>query len=78
MKKHHKGPSEDRFCSGCAVWDVIGFALDRRTAGAAVMRVSVNGSFGEPNGFTFSDMNAPFLSPIPREFRRQTVHALAA
>jgi hypothetical protein len=49
-----------------------GFALDMRTAGTAVMRqrVSVNGSFGEPNGFTFSDMNAPFLSPIPREFRR--------
>jgi hypothetical protein len=46
-----------------AVGDVIGFALEMRTAGAAVMSVSVNGSFSEPNGVAFRDMYAPFLSP---------------
>jgi hypothetical protein len=42
--------------------DVIGFALDMRVAGGAVMRVSVNGSFALPNGVAFH-INAPFLSP---------------
>ena len=62
LKKWHKGPS-DCYGSEWAVGDVIGFAVDMRTAGAAVMRVSVNGSFGAPNGVAFSDMNAAFLSP---------------
>jgi hypothetical protein len=62
LKKWHKGPS-DGYGNKWAVGDVIGFAVDMRTAGAAVMRVSVNGSFGAPNGLAFSDMNAPFLSP---------------
>jgi hypothetical protein len=61
--KWHDGGSEDGYGSKWAVGDVIGFAVDMRTAGAAVMRVSVNGSFGAPNGVAFSDINAPFLSP---------------
>ena len=63
LKKWHEGPSEGCFGSEWAVGDVIGFAVDMRTAGAAVMSVSVNGSFGAPNGVAFSDINAPFLSP---------------
>ena len=43
--------------------DVIGFALDMRTAGAAVMSVSVNGSFAAPNGPAFTAIDAPYLSP---------------
>jgi hypothetical protein len=62
LKKWHKG-SSDCYGSVWAVGDVIGFAVDMRTAGAAVMRVSVNGSFGAPNGVAFSDINALFLSP---------------
>jgi len=42
--------------------DVIGFALDMRDPRAAVMRVSVNGSFTLPNGHAFT-IDAPFLSP---------------
>ncbi len=42
--------------------DVIGFALDMRAAGQAVMRVSVNGSFSLPNGAAFT-INAPYLLP---------------
>ena len=57
------GGKSKPFGSKWSVGDVIGFALDMRTAGAAVMRVSVNGSFGAPNGVAFSDINAPFLSP---------------
>ena len=63
LKKWHDGPSEDGFGSKWAEGDVIGFALDMRTAGAAVMSVSVNGSLSEPNGVAFRDMHAPFLSP---------------
>ena len=51
------------FGSKWSVGDVIGFALDMRTAGAAVMSVSVNGSFAHPNGIVFSGICAPFLSP---------------
>jgi len=51
------------FGSEWSVGDVIGFALDMRTAGAAIMSVSVNGSFAEPNGVVFSDIGAPYLSP---------------
>jgi len=43
--------------------DVIGFAIDMRQAGAAVMLVSVNGSFKPPNGVAFKGISAPFLSP---------------
>ncbi len=43
--------------------DVIGFALDMRTAGAAAMSVSVNGSFDAPNGVAFSNISAAYLSP---------------
>jgi hypothetical protein len=50
---------------GCkwSVGDVIGFALDMRTVGAASMSVSVNGSFAAPNGPAFTDMQAAHLSP---------------
>ena len=51
------------FGSEWSAGDVIGFALDMRTVGAAVMSVSVNGSFAEPNGVVFSDIGAPYLSP---------------
>jgi hypothetical protein len=44
------------------VGDVIGFALDMRAAGAAVMRVSVNGSFGAPNGVAFSAFSVAAIS----------------
>jgi hypothetical protein len=43
--------------------DVIGFAIDMRQADAAVMSVSVNGSFQPPNGVAFKGISAPFLSP---------------
>jgi hypothetical protein len=43
--------------------DVIGFAIDMRQAGAAVMSVSVNGSFKPPNGVAFEGIPAPYLSP---------------
>ena len=43
--------------------DVIGFAVDMRTAGAAVMSVSVNGSCIAPNCPAFTAIDAPYLSP---------------
>ena len=61
LKKWHESSID--FGSQWAAGDVIGFALDMRTAGAAVMSVSVDGSFDAPNGVAFSDTNAPFLSP---------------
>jgi hypothetical protein len=51
------------FGSKWSIGDVIGFALDLRTVGAAVMSVSVNGSFAPPNGVVFSGIDAPYLSP---------------
>jgi len=51
------------FGSSWSDGDVIGFALDMRTAGAAVLSVSVNGSFAAPNGVAFTGIDAPFLSP---------------
>ena len=51
------------FGTGWNVGDVIGFALDMRTAGAAVMSISVNGSFAAPNGVVFNSIDAPYLSP---------------
>ena len=62
LLKWHEG-DQAAYGSAWAVGDIVGFAVDMRTAGAAVMSVSVNGSFGAPNGVAFSDMNAPFLSP---------------
>jgi hypothetical protein len=49
--------------SAWAVGDIIGFALDMRTAGAAAMSVSVNGNFDAPNGPAFTAIDAPYLSP---------------
>ena len=46
-----------------AVGDIIGFALDMRTADTAIFSVSVNGSFDAPNGPAFTDIHAPYLSP---------------
>lgn len=43
--------------------DVIGLAIDMRHPGAAVMCVSVNGSFDPPNGVAFESISAPYLSP---------------
>ena len=51
------------FGSKWSVGVVIGFALDLRSAGSAVMSVSVNGSFAPPNGVVFSGIDAPYLSP---------------
>ena len=62
QEKWHAGSNSE---FGCAwrVGDVIGFALDMRTACAAVMSISVNGSFAEPNGTLFTAIDAPYLSP---------------
>ncbi len=60
--KWHEG-NQGAHGSVWAVGDVIGFAVDMRTAGAAVMSVSVNGSFAAPNGPVFTAINAPYLSP---------------
>ena len=60
--KLHPG-HQDAYGSKWAAGDVIGFALDMRTAGAAIFSVSVNGSFAAPNGFAFNDIAAPYLSP---------------
>jgi len=62
QEKWHAG-SNSEFGSAWRVGDVIGFALDMRTAGDAAMSVSVNGSFAFPNGSAFSGIDAPFLSP---------------
>ena len=47
QEKWHAG-SNSEFGSAWRVGDVIGFALDMRTAGDAAMSVSVNGSFASP------------------------------
>ncbi len=57
------GGSESAYGCKWSVGDVIGLALDMRTAGVAVMSVSVNGSFAAPNGPAFTDMRAMHLSP---------------
>jgi hypothetical protein len=57
----HAGKNE--FGSKWSVGDVIGFAIDMRDAQAAVLSISVNGSFEKPNGVAFSDISAPYLSP---------------
>ena len=61
MKWH--GGSESAYGCEWSVGDVIGLALDMRTAGVAAMSVSVNGSFAAPNGPAFTDMRAVDLSP---------------
>jgi hypothetical protein len=60
--KWHEGNGEPYGCKW-SVGDAIGLALDMRTAGAAAMSVSVNGSFAAPNGPAFADMQAAHLSP---------------
>ena len=62
QKKWHKG-GQGAYGSKWAVGDIIGFALDIRTAGAAAFSVSVNGSFAAPNGAAFTAIDAPYLSP---------------
>ena len=59
--KWHK--DEGAYGSKWAAGDVIGFALDMRVAGGAVLSVSVNGSFAAPNGVAFSGIDACYLSP---------------
>ena len=60
--KWHEG---NKGAYGCkwSVGDVIGFSLNMRTAGAATLSVSVNGSFAAPNGPAFTAIDAPYLSP---------------
>jgi hypothetical protein len=60
--KWHKG-DDGAYGSAWAAGEVIGFAVDMRTAGAAVLSVSVNGSFAAPNGPAFTAIDAPYLSP---------------
>jgi hypothetical protein len=60
--KWHDG-DQGAYGSKWAVGDIIGFALDMRTAGAAALSVSVNGSFAAPNGVAFTAIDAPYLSP---------------
>jgi tetratricopeptide (TPR) repeat protein len=55
--------SSAAFGSEWRVGDVVGFALDMRAAGGAVLSVSVNGSFAAPNGVAFSGIDARYLSP---------------
>jgi hypothetical protein len=62
QRKWHEGDGGPYGCKWSA-GDVIGLALDMRTAGAAAMSVSVNGSFAAPNGPAFTDMQAAHLSP---------------
>ena len=60
--KWHDGNKRAYGCKW-SVGDVIGFSLDMRTAGAATLSVSVNGSFAAPNGPAFTNMQAAHLSP---------------
>ncbi len=62
LLKWHEG-NQGTHGSAWAVGDVIGFAVDMRTAGAAIVSVSVNGSFAAPNGPVFAAIGAPYLSP---------------
>jgi hypothetical protein len=60
--KWHDG-EDGAYGSVWSVGDVIGFALDMRTARACIMSVSVNGSFASPNGPAYTSIDAPYLSP---------------
>jgi len=51
------------FGSSWAVGDIVGFALDMRTDGAAVLSISVNGSYAAPNGTAFTAIDGSYLSP---------------
>jgi hypothetical protein len=62
LKKWSNGCSSD-YSSNWAVGDVIGFSIDMRKNGAAVMSVSVNGDFTTPNGIAFDSTEAPYLTP---------------
>ena len=62
QEKWHAGSSA-AFGSEWRVGDVVGFAVDMRAAGSAVLSVSVNGSFAAPNGVAFSGIDARYLSP---------------
>jgi tetratricopeptide (TPR) repeat protein len=62
QQKWHAG-SRATFGSEWRVGDVLGFAVDMRPAGGAVLSVSVNGSFAAPNGVAFSGIDARYLSP---------------
>jgi ankyrin repeat protein len=59
--KWHNGSTN--YGSTWAVGDVIGFAVDMRSQAAAVMSISVNGSFAAPNGIAFDNIAAPYLTP---------------
>ena len=62
LLKWHEG-DQGAYGSAWAVGDIVGFAVDMRTAGAAVMSVFVNGSCAAPNGPAFTAIDAPYLSP---------------
>ena len=62
LLKWHEG-DQAAYGSAWAVGDMVGFAVDMRTAGAAVMSVFVNGSCAAPNGPAFTAIDAPYLSP---------------
>jgi hypothetical protein len=62
LQKWHGG-KRSVFGSRWSVGDTIGFALDMRIERAAIMSVSVNGSFAAPNGAAFKDISAQYLSP---------------
>ena len=55
--------SNSKYTIEDAVGDIIGFSIDMRSHAAAVMSVSVNGSFSVPNGIAFDNIEAPYLSP---------------
>ncbi len=62
LQKWSNGKST-AYGSKWAVGDVIGFSIDMRSQAAAVMSVSVNGSFDAPNGVAFDSIEAPYLTP---------------
>ena len=62
MCKWHQGDRHS-YGSSWSAGDTIGFLLDMRTVGAAVLSVGVNGSFAAPNGVAFAAIGAPSLSP---------------
>ena len=68
LRKYHRS-NNSAYGSAWAVGDAIGFEASMRTAGAAVMSVSVNGSFGDPNGVAFNNISAAYLSPAFTGYR---------
>jgi hypothetical protein len=56
------------------VGDVIGYAVDMRSAGCGIFSASVNGSFAA-NGTTFSGITALFLSPAMSGEHVSVLHA---